>query len=241
MINSLSESNINQLKKNSYPGRGIILGLSPNSKKYIQVYWIMGRSNNSKNRIFVNEAGFVRTEANDKNKLEDPTLIIYYPIKFYNDIHIVSNGDQTDTIYDLLRSDESFETALNKRKFEPDFPNLTPRISGMMDLNNKKSAYQLSILKSIDNNPNYCIRNFYNYEKGVPGVGHCLHTYSGDGNPLPSFTGEPFEVKLFDNIKEVGSFYWSALNEVNKISLLVKSIDIENKSTEIFIINKNKN
>ncbi|OEH91102.1 IMP cyclohydrolase [Bacillus solimangrovi] len=240
MLDSLCNANVNQLKKNSYPGRGIIVGLSPNSKKYYQVYWIMGRSSNSRNRIFVNEGGFVRTEAHDKNQLEDPTLIIYYPIKFYNDIHIVSNGDQTDTIYDSLINDESFECALNKREFEPDFPNLTPRISGMIDLNNEKMAYQLSILKSVQNDPNYCIRNYYNYERAVPGVGHCLHTYSENGNPLPSFVGEPFEVKLYDDIKDVGEFYWSALNEENKISLLVKSIDIEMKSTELFIINRNR-
>ncbi|MFZ3580093.1 IMP cyclohydrolase [Virgibacillus sp. DJP39] len=240
MLTSLCKNNINQLKNISYPGRGIITGLSPNSKKYIQVYWIMGRSENSRNRIFIDEEGFVKTEAFDKEKLVDPSLIIYYPIKFYQNYHIVSNGDQTDTIYEALRNKRSFETALKSRTFEPDSPNFTPRISGIINMNKDNPAYQLSILKTFNNNPNYCLRQFYDYEKGLPGLGHCIHTYASDGDPLPSFSGEPFVVELYDSIEQTAAFYWETLNVENKVSLVVKSIDIESNISHIFAMNKNQ-
>jgi IMP cyclohydrolase len=240
MLKTLNHENIEKLKTNTYPGRGIIIGLSPNSENYIQVYWIMGRSENSRNRVFLKEHKFVRTEAFDKEKLIDPSLIIYYPIKVYKNVHIVSNGDQTDTIFEALVNKESFETALKRRTFEPDAPNFTPRISGILDLEHPRYDYQLSILKSFGNNQEFCIRNYYNYEKAIPGTGHCIHTYAQDGNPIPSFEGEPFQVPLFDHIDEVATNYWNILNEENKISLLVKFINRKSGDTELRMINKNQ-
>ena len=217
--------------KSSYPGRGIIIGMTPDGKNMVQVYWIMGRSENSRNRIFAMEDGFVKTEAFDISKLSDPSLVIYYAARNYDNIHIVTNGDQTDTIYEM----KSFEDALATRTFEPDPPNFTPRISGIC--NNGK--YKLSILKSIDNNSDYCVRQYFNYDKPIAGIGHCIHTYDCDGNPLPSFSGEPYKVPVFNCIDETADYYWNNLNEENKISLFVKFIDIENNKFNIKIINKN--
>lgn len=242
-MNSLkikSEYNIKLIKTNPYPGRGIIMGMTPDSKMLAQVYWIMGRSNNSRNRIFREEEGFVRTEAWEPSKVEDPSLIIYFPVKHHNRVHIVSNGDQTDTIYEAVKCSETFEAALSARTFEPDAPNYTPRISGLMDLEDKKYSYKLSIIKSIDNNPDFCQRQFFYYEEGIPGYGHCLHTYSTDGDPIPSFDREPFLVPIFSDIQETADFYWNTLNYDNKISLLVKYINIETNDFRTVIINKNK-
>lgn len=238
--NKLSEKNIKKLSSNTYPGRGIVIGLSPDSNSIIQVYWIMGRSENSRNRVFIEENGFVRTQAFDHKKLVDPSLIIYYPVKFYNNKHIVSNGDQTDTIYSALRNSETFEKALNKRKFEPDEPNFTPRISGLVDLDDKEPVYSLSILKSMYNNSGICIRNYFNYSGMIEGFGHCIHTYAGDGIPLPSFEGEPCIVRLFDDMDKVAVYYWDILNDDNKVSLLVKFIDKYSGQSKIKIINRNK-
>lgn len=237
-LNEKSKENYAMLQANSYPGRGIIIGMSPNAKHYVQIYWIMGRSENSRNRVFENENGFVRTKAYDESKVIDPSLIIYYPVRHFKACHIVSNGDQTDTIYNAIQKGETFESALNTRTFEPDSPNFTPRISGIVNLGEAQNAYTLSILKSFNNNSEYTIRNYYNYEKAVPGTGHCIHTYMGDGNPLPSFTGEPYELELFDNIDETVEYYWNALNQENRISILGKYINVEDGSFEIKIINK---
>jgi len=233
-------SNLEKLKNNSYPGRGIIIGMSPDSRHMIQVYWIMGRSENSRNRIFEEENGFVRTKAFDDSKLVDPSLIIYYPAKHYMDRHIITNGDQTDTIFNALVEGDSFEDALNTRCFEPDAPNFTPRISGAVSLKDSQYAYQLSILKSFYNSGDSSIRYFFNYEKGIPGVGHCIHTYTGDGNPLPSFAGEPYELELLDDIEKTTELYWNTLDKTNKISLLTKFINIKDGTFSIRIINKNK-
>lgn len=233
-------SNTEKLKANSYPGRGIIIGMSPDSKHMAQVYWIMGRSENSRNRIFEEEKGFVRTKAFDESKLIDPSLIIYYPAKHLEDKHIITNGDQTDTIYDALLEGDSFEDALNTRCFEPDAPNFTPRISGIIHPENSLYAYQLSILKSGNDHGDSCVRHYFNYEKGIPGTGYCIHTYTGDGSPLPSFCGEPYELELFDDIDKTAGFYWNMLNEQNRISLLAKYISIKDGSFEIRIINKNR-
>ena len=176
LFENIARENSEKLKKNSYPGRGIVLGLNSDGDKLIQIYWIMGRSENSRNRIFVEEDGFVRTKAFDESKLEDPSLIIYYPLKTIGKYHIISNGDQTDTVYDVLKENKTFEEALMNRTFEPDAPNYTPRITGLMELGGQ-NAYSLSILKTQDGNPDTCIRNFYNYEKAVPSIGHCIHTY----------------------------------------------------------------
>jgi Archaeal IMP cyclohydrolase len=234
------EDNVKKLKMNSYPGRGIIIGISPDSKYYVQVYWIMGRSENSKNRIFENDNGFIRTKAFDENKLKDPSLIIYYPIKHFGSFHIVSNGDQTDTIYNALENGECFEQALNTRCFEPDSPNFTPRISGIINPKDSQYVYKLSILKSFNNDPEFSIRYFYNYEHAVPGIGHCIHTYEGDGNPLPSFSGEPFELKLFNDIDETVKFYWDVLDNDNRVSILGKYINIKDGTYNYKIINKHQ-
>lgn len=234
------ESNKNEgnLKKNIYPGRGMVIGQTPDSKNYVQVYWIMGRSSNSRNRIFESDGDFIRTRAFDESKLCDPSLIIYYPVKSLKGYHIVTNGDQTDTIYDFINNGDSFEAALNTRKFEPDKPNYTPRISGIINTN--KSSFALSILKSADGNEEFCIRNYYNYDKFISGFGYCIHTYVEDGNPIPSFKGEPYIVSLENDIDKNAEKYWNILNEDNRISLLVKYINCDTKKTSVRIINKNK-
>lgn len=234
----LLDSNIKNLMSNSYPGRGIIIGMTPDMSDMVQVYWIMGRSENSRNRIFENINGFVRTKAYDESKVTDPTLTIYYPIKYYSNFHIVSNGDQTETILNALIKGDSFENALSTRCYEPDPPNFTPRISALVDLKDQNYAYRISILKSLYNDKDFSLKHFYNYEKAVPGIGHCIHTYTEDGNPLPSFIGEPFEVELFDDICETAEYYWNIINKENRVSILVKHICIKSNSYEIKIINK---
>jgi IMP cyclohydrolase len=226
------------LSQNEYPGRGIIIGITPSGKNYIQIYWIMGRSNNSKNRIFEIDNNFVRTKAFDENKMVDPSLIIYYPIKALEKYHIVSNGDQTDTIYEYINKNNTFENALNTWEFEPDPPNYTPRISGFIDLRKENANYGLSILKSINHNKELCQRNYYNYNNFINGFGHCIHTYSGNGNPVPPFDREPFIIKVFEDIEENIKHFWKILNEENKISLLVKYINKDN-NVMIKCINKN--
>jgi hypothetical protein len=237
MLRQTAEKNAENLKKNVYPGRGIVLGVTPDGQKLVQVYWIMGRSENSRNRIFVEENGFVRTKAFDESKLTDPSLIIYYPLKAFGKYHIISNGDQTDTVYDYLKTGVSFEEALSTREFEPDAPNYTPRITGMMELGGKH-AYALSILKTLDNNPETCVRYFYNYEKPINGFGHCIHTYAGDGEVLPSFTGEPYPMPIPDSIDAALEYYWELLNPENRVSLLVKTIDIKTGQVDIKIKNR---
>jgi IMP cyclohydrolase len=237
-LESLMNQNMENLKRNSYPGRGIVLGLTPDGQNLAQVYWIMGRSANSRNRIFEAEGGFVKTRAFDAAKVEDPSLIIYYPARHYRNCHIITNGDQTDTIYEALQSGGFFESALATRTFEPDAPNFTPRISGIMNLDQSQFAYQLAIIKSVNRQPDNSTHQFFNYRQALPGVGHSLHTYSGDGNPLPSFNGEPYPVKLSNSIAEVATTYWQLLNSENKISLLVKFINVNTYQTELKILNK---
>jgi len=238
-LEDIARANEEKLRANSYPGRGIIIGQSPDEKHYIQVYWIMGRSENSKNRVFdMLENGFVRTKVFDERKVTDPSLIIYFPVKHVNGVHIVSNGDQTDTIEEFIKCGKSFMEALETRTFEPDSPNFTPRISGIIET--EKRRYALSILKSLNNNPDYCQRYFYFYDRFVPGFGHFICTYNGDGNPLPSFTGEPEVVRMFNNIDEVAEYYWDTINMDNKVSLLVKFINAEDNSFKIRIMNKNR-
>lgn len=237
MLRQIADENAEILKKNSYPGRGIVLGVTRNGEKLVQIYWIMGRSDNSRNRIFVEEQGFVRTKAYDDSKLIDPSLIIYYPIKTFDQYHIISNGDQTDTVYDYLKTGRNFEDALMTREFEPDAPNFTPRITGMMELNGK-NIYSLAILKSQEGDSNTCIRNFFNIEKPILGLGHCIHTYEKDGEPLPSFKGEPYLMPIQDSADEALAAYWELLNTDNRISLLVKTIEIKTGNVEIKIKNR---
>jgi len=220
-----------------YPGRGIVIGQTPDGTHLVQIYWIMGRSPSSRNRVFVQEDRFVKTDTVDKTQKIDP-LTMYYPIKMIGDCHIVTNGDQTDTIYEAIQGGGSFETALYTRTFEPDAPNYTPRISGLVDLNDPVHAYRLAILKTVASNPDHCVRQFFNFETAVCGTGHCITTYRDDGDPLPSFIGEPFCVEMFDSLDQTVDYYWDVLNEDNKVSMLVKFISPER--SEIRIVNKYK-
>jgi hypothetical protein len=218
--------------------RGIVIGKTPDGKHMVQVYWIMGRSENSRNRVFEVEDGFVKIRPYDAAKVADPSLIVYYPARHFRNFHIITNGDQTDTIYTALQQGSSFEAALMNRCFEPDAPNYTPRISGLVDLERRGSIYRLSILKTESRNPDYCVRAFYHYETAIPGFGHCIHTYIGDGNPLPSFEGDPYMVSIPGRIDEVRDFYWDSLNAENRISIMVKFIHAETGEAHVQIVNK---
>ncbi|NLM75900.1 MAG: inosine monophosphate cyclohydrolase [Clostridiaceae bacterium] len=238
MFRETADNNANKLSQNEYPGRGIVQGLTPDGDHLVQVYWIMGRSANSRNRVFVEEDGFVRTKAFDESKVVDPSLIIYYPVKYFDRFHIVSNGDQTDTVYDFLKSGKTFEEALKTRSFEPDAPNYTPRITGLIELNGK-NAYSLSIIKTQSGNPDIIVRNFFHYEDAIPGFGHCIHTYKENGDVLPSFDGEPYLMPVYNTLDQNIEKYWDMLNEENIISLLVKIIDVKTGKFELKIKNKN--
>lgn len=229
----------NELKSNGYPGRGIIIGKSMNGKNAVTAYFIMGRSVNSRNRVFVEDGEGIRTQEFDPSKLEDPSLIIYAPVRVLNNLTIVTNGDQTDTIYDGMKENLTFEQSLRSREFEPDGPNYTPRISGVMNIENGKYDYSMSILKSNNGNPEACNRYTFAYENPVAGEGHFIHTYMHDGNPLPSFEGEPKLVEIPDDIEAFTNMLWNSLNEDNKVSLFVRYIDIETGKYETKIINKN--
>ena len=230
----------NELSNNTYPGRGIVIGKSKDGKKAVTAYFIMGRSNNSRNRVFVEDGEGIRTQAFDPSKLEDPSLIIYAPVKVLGNKTIITNGDQTDTIYEGMDKQLTFEQSLRSRKFEPDAPNYTPRISGIMHIENNKYNYAMSILKSNNGNPNSCNRYTFAYENPIEGQGHFIHTYMHDGEVLPSFEGEPKLVELDGDIDEFTNMIWSNLNEDNKVSLFVRFIDIKSGEYETRIINKNK-
>lgn len=229
-----------ELKENAYPGRGIIIGKSANGKKAVTAYFIMGRSENSRNRIFVEDGKGIRTQAFDPSKLSDPSLIIYAPVRVLGNKTIVTNGDQTDTIYDLMDEQQTFEQALRTREFEPDGPNYTPRISGVMHIEGGEYNYAMSILKSNNGNPEACNRYTFSYTNPVAGEGHFIHTYKCDGNPLPSFEGEPKLISIKDDINEFAIDLWSSLNDDNKVSLFVRYIDIETGEYESLIFNKNQ-
>ena len=229
-----------ELKNNSYPGRGIIIGRSADGTKAVTAYFIMGRSENSRNRIFVVDGEGIRTEAFDPSKLTDPSLIIYAPVRVLGNKTIVTNGDQTDTIYEGLDRQMTFEQSLRCREFEPDGPNYTPRISGVMHIENGEYSYARSILKSDNGNPDACLRYTYAYEKAVPGEGRFIHTYKCDGNPLPSFEGEPKLVDIPDDMDAFTELLWNSLNEDNKVSLFVRYIDIATGKYETTIVNKNR-
>ncbi|MBO6159353.1 MAG: IMP cyclohydrolase [Firmicutes bacterium] len=230
-----------ELSGNTYPGRGIVMGLSADGKKAVTCYFIMGRSVNSRNRIFVEDGEGIRTEAFDPSKLTDPSLIIYAPVRVLGNKTIVTNGDQTDTIYELMDKQQTFEQALRTRTFEPDAPNYTPRISGIMHIDGGKYNYALSILKSDDGDPSSTLRQTFAYNNPKPGIGRFLHTYSSDGDPLPSFEGEPTPVRdIPDSIDEMTALVWNNLNEDNKVSLFVRYIDIESGKYETRIVNKNQ-
>lgn len=232
---SLSE----ELKNNSYPGRGIVIGKSADRKTAVTAYFIMGRSSNSRNRVFVEDGEGIRTQAFDPSKLEDPSLIIYAPVRVLGNKTIVTNGDQTDTIYDGMDRQQTFEQSLRCREFEPDGPNYTPRISGIMHIENGNYNFAMSILKSSDGNPESCSRFTYAYEKPLSGEGRFIHTYMNDGNPLPSFEGEPKLVDIPDDMEAFAAMLWESLNPDNKVSLFVRYIDIATGEKQTKIINKN--
>ena len=228
------------LKSNRYPGRGIALGRSYDGENAVIIYFIMGRSENSRNRIFETTKDGIRTKAFDEAKVLDPSLIIYNPVRELDNLTIVTNGDQTDTVYDYIKAGKSFEDALRTRTFEPDSPNYTPRVSGIVDMKDNGFSYKLSILKSANGNPDSERKYFYEYYNPVGGTGHFIHTYKSDGNPIPSFEGEPELVELKGNIDELSDSVWNALDEDNKVSLFVRFINIASRTTETRIINKNK-
>ena len=229
-----------ELAGNSYPGRGIVIGRSADGKYAVTAYFIMGRSSNSRNRVFVEDGEGIRTQAFDPSKLEDPSLIIYAPVRVLGNKTIVTNGDQTDTIYELMDKQQTFEQALRTREFEPDAPNYTPRISGIMHLENGGYNYAMSILKSADGDPDSCHRFTFAYQNPKAGEGHFIHTYMGDGNPLPSFEGEPKKVGIEGDIDSFGQMLWENLNEENKVSLFVRYIEIATGKYETRIYNKNQ-
>ena len=226
------------LQSNPYPGRGIVLGRSADDTKAVIAYFIMGRSENSRNRVFVETPDGIRTQAFDPSKMTDPSLIIYNPVRVFGASTIVTNGDQTDTIREGLAAGKTFSQALHTRTFEPDEPNYTPRISGLVK---KDGDYVLSILKSADGDPASCRRYFYAYEKPLAGQGHFIHTYMGDGNPLPSFEGEPEQITITSETPvEFAQLIWNSLNEENKVSLFVRYIDIMTGNWETVILNKHQ-
>lgn len=233
-INNLPEL----IKDNAYVGRGIVIGKTPDEKKACVAYFIMGRSNNSRNRVFVEKGEEVIIHPFDASKVEDPSLIIYSPIRKYGNYLIVTNGNQTDTVYDGLAAGKSFTEALKSREFEPDAPNFTPRISGILNFADGDFSYEMSILKSADAEGTACNRFTYSYAS-LAGLGHFLHTYICDGNPIPTFCGEPERVAIDNDISKFTSELWEALNEENKISLYVRYIDLESGKVENRMINKN--
>lgn len=227
------------LKGNTYPGRGIVIGKTKDGKNACTAYFIMGRSSNSRNRIFTEKNGEVFTEPFDVSKVEDPSLIIYAAVRQFENKLIVTNGDQTDTIYDGLANGKTFFESLETREFEPDSPNFTPRISGMLTFENNDFSYQMSILKSMDEKGTSCARYGFSYPS-VSGLGHFIHTYVCDGNPIPTFQGEPKRISIENDIDLFTENLWNALDEDNKISLYVRYINLENLETQTRLINKNK-
>jgi len=227
------------LAGNSYPGRGIVIGQSADGKSAVIAYFIMGRSENSRNRVFVEDGEGIRTQAFDPAKLSDPSLVIYAPVRVLGEATIVTNGDQTDTIYDFMKEGKTFEDALRTRTFEPDGPNYTPRISGIVERGEGSFTYKLSILKSTDGDPEMAQRFFFEYEPKA-GLGHFIHTYKCDGNPIPSYEGEPTPVKLEGDIDQFTAALWENLNGDNKVSLFVRTIDLTTGKTDTRIVNKNQ-
>ena len=229
-----------ELEQNEYPGRGIVLGRSEDGKSAVAAYFIMGRSSNSRNRIFVPDGEGIRTQAFDPSKLEDPSLIIYAPVRVLGNKTIVTNGDQTDTIYNGMNRQMTFEQSLRTRSFEPDAPNYTPRISGIMHVKSTAYNFAMSILKTANGNPEGCNRFLYTFTNPQPGSGRFIHTYKGNGTPLPSFEGEPVPVSITGDLDSFTDMIWNSLNSENKVSLFVRFIDIASGSYETRIVNKNQ-
>jgi len=235
----MKNSVVELLANNPYPGRGIIIGCSEDGARSIIIYFIMGRSENSRNRVFIRTDDGIRTAAFDPAKLTDPSLVIYHPLREFGSKVIVTNGDQTDTIVQHLKKDSDFHAALQTREFEPDAPNYTPRISGIVEQN---GGYCLSILKTVSGDPDNCQRNFYDYSKAVSGLGHFISTYETDGDPLPSFIGEPIAVGITDSngLETFAVEIWNALIDINKVSLYARECDLTTGEVNDLIINKHK-
>lgn len=229
----------NLLQSNSYPGRGIVIGRSEDGKSAVIAYFIMGRSVNSRNRVFVEDGEGIRTQAFDPAKLSDPSLIIYAPVRVFGSHTIVTNGDQTDTVYDGLRAGKSFDQALRSRTYEPDGPNYTPRISGILHFGGDSFSYEMNILKSNNGDPDCCNRYNFFFDNPKIGEGRFIHTYAKDDNPLPSFEGEPEVVKMRGDIDEFSNMLWESLNYDNKVSLFVRYVNLETGKWETRIFNKN--
>ena len=228
-----------ELAVNTYPGRGIVIGRSDDGKRAVIAYFIMGRSANSRNRVFTEKDGGIITEAADPSKLEDPSLIIYAPVRLFGNKTIVTNGDQTDTIFEAYEKGQGFAKALRTRTFEPDGPNFTPRISGVVKVTKKgKMSYKLSILKSDEDNGDSVERFFFEYPQPVAGEGRFIHTYRCDGSPIPSFSGEPEKVRISGDIDSFTNMLWNSLNEDNKVSLFVREIELKTGKCKTRIVNK---
>lgn len=227
-----------KLANNTYPGRGIVIGLTPDGNNIAMAYFTMGRSVNSRNRIFIEDGEGIMNKAFDPSKMVDPSLIIYAPIRVLCNTTVVTNGDQTDTVYDYLKEGKTFEEALTTRTFEPDPPNFTPRISGIITVEDGTATYQLSILKSMDGNPDSVCRYFFHYDQPLAGVGHFIHTYQCDGNPIPSFAGEPERVDIENDFDVFSDHVWKNLNEDNKVSLVTRFISVKDGSVQQKIYNK---
>ena len=227
------------LENNTYPGRGIVIGKTPDGKKAMTAYFIMGRSENSRNRVFTEKNGEVFTEPFDESKVQDPSLIIYAALRGYENHLVVTNGNQTDTVVKALQAGKTFTEALESREFEPDAPNFTPRISGMLTFADGDFTYQMSILNSADAAGSACNRFTYHYAP-ISGLGHFLHTYVCDGSPIPTFQGEPERMVVCDSIDEMTDRLWTSLNESNKISLYVRYVDLATGKTENRLVNKNR-
>jgi len=227
------------LNNNPYPGRGVVIGCSEDGKRSVVIYFIMGRSENSCNRVFERTDDGIRTAAHDPSKMTDPSLIIYHPVRCLGTRTIVTNGDQTETIYKQLNLNSDMYTALQTREFEPDPPNYTPRISGVVE---SDGSYSLSILKTVAGDPGQCQRNFYEYSEAIPGLGHFISTYETDGDPLPSFKGEPIPVYISDTcgLEAFAHEIWNALNEVKKVSLYARERDLTTGEINDLLINKHK-
>lgn len=235
----MTEDLFSYLRGIDYPGRGIVIGRTPCGKRMRIGYFIMGRSLNSRNRVFVTDGDGIRTQAFDPSKMEDPSLIIYSPVRVLGSNTIVTNGDQTDTVYEGLQKGQTFGQALRCREFEPDGPNYTPRISALLSVKDGKFDYRMSILKSADGDPSSCERFTFTYENPKAGVGHFIHTYISDGDPLPSFEGEPTKVGISGDIDNFTDMVWKNLNQDNKVSLFVRYIEIGTGKYETRIVNKN--
>ncbi len=227
-----------ELRGNAYPGRGIVIGKSQDGKKAVAAYFIMGRSENSRNRIFVEDGQGIRTQAFDPAKMTDPSLVIYAPVRVLGNKTIVTNGDQTDTIYEGMDEQMTFEQTLRSRTFEPDAPNYTPRISGILHIEDGSFHFAMSILRSDNGRPDRCLRYTFAYEDPAPGEGRFIHTYQGDGDPLPSYEGEPRLVGIPDDLEEFAGRIWDSLDKDNKVALFVRFIDIATGTYESKIINK---